>query len=232
MFNRQITLSVPQRQTATKRASWSRMVFLVSTLASVSLVAAPSSRKVTIGNDGKLEGVASGYAWVAPSKGASITSPNPCNPSGCFKNTGGQLCTKGKIAALVCSGQGSAQYKCNWEENWGMVLGFNTMNPPGPWGSVAPRSLAVQYNSVAQGGSSGHFRLTAHIAGDPYAKQYCVDNYTPGAAVLARDMKSQCWFGAGDVLPNFNQVDTVGLMRVSENVSIDFDFCVTGVSTE
>jgi len=231
MFENQPDLSKTQQQVAMNRPLWGRIMFVVSMLASASIAAAPGSRRVTIGNYGKLEGVASGYAWVAASKGASIASPNPCNSSGCFGDTGGQLCTKGKIAALVCSGQGSAQYKCNWEENWGLVLGFNTTNPAGPWGMGAPHTLAVQYTSVASGGTTGHFRLTAHVAGDPYSKQFCIDNYSPGAVVQARDMKSQCWFNSGDVLPSFNQVDTVGLLRVSENTAVDFNFCVTGIMT-
>jgi hypothetical protein len=208
------------------------VVALVCLLGTVALGAAPSARRVTIGSDGKLEGVANGYAWVAASEGATVMEPNPCNQSGCFKNTGGQLCTKGSIAALACTGQGTPQYKCNWDKNWGLVLGFNVKQPAAPWGNEAPRSLSVSYNSVAHGGSSGHFRLTAHVAGDPYAKQYCVDNYTPGASVQARDLKSQCWSSTGDALQDFSQVDTIGLLRVSENTPVAFDFCMTAVTVD
>jgi hypothetical protein len=187
---------------------------------------------VTIGNDGKLEGAVSGYAWVAGSDYATIGSPMPCNMSGCFKNTGGQLCTRGSIAALSCTGQGTPQYTCNWDKNWGLVLGMNTKHPAGPWSSAAPRALSVSYTSAAHGGSAGHFRLTAHVAGEPTSKQYCVDNYTAGAPVQARDMKTQCWFNAGEVLQNFDHVDTIGLMRVSENAPVAFDFCVTAINAD
>jgi hypothetical protein len=208
------------------------IVVAISVLAAATLSAAPCSRRVVIGNYGKLEGVANGYAWVAAGEATTVTSPNPCNYNGCFRDTAGQLCTKGSILALACTGQGTPQYKCNWDKNWGVVLGFNTAQPAGAWGSSAPHSVAVNYTSVAHAGSAGHFRLTAHVAGDPYSKQYCVDNYTPGAVVEPSNMKSQCWFNAGDTLANFTQVDTIGLLRVSENVPISFDFCVTAITTD
>jgi hypothetical protein len=208
------------------------IAFITSILGAITVSAAPSGRRVVIGNDGKLEGAANGYAWVAGSDSATVHSPSPCNFNGCFKNTGGQLCTKGNIKALSCTGQGTPQLKCDWDKNWGFVLGFNTNQPAGPWGDNAPRSVTVNYTSVAQAGSAGHFRLTAHIAGDPNSKQYCIDYYTPGAVVQATDMKSQCWFGAGDTLKNFRQVDTIGLLRVSENIPVSFDFCVTAITTD
>jgi RNA polymerase sigma-70 factor (ECF subfamily) len=79
---------------------------------------------------------------------------------------------------------------------------------------------------------AGHFRLNAHVAGDPYSKQYCVDNYTPGAVVQPSDMKSQCWSGTGETLASFRQVDTIGLMRVSEPTPVSFDFCVNAITMD
>ncbi len=221
-----------KHEPASSRVLVNKLAFASAVLVSASLSAAPSSRRVIIANDGKLEGVASGYAWVAGGDGTNIILPSPCNNSGCFKSTGGQLCTKGSIPALTCTGVGTPSYKCNWDKDWGLVLGFNTIQPAGPWGNMAPRTVAVGYASVARAGSAGHFRLNAHVAGDPYSKQYCVDNYTPGAAVQASDMKSQCWFNTGEVLPSFRQVDTIGLLRVSENVPVTFDFCVNAISTD
>jgi hypothetical protein len=203
----------------------------VSVFATVSLSAAPSGRRIFIGNDGKLQGVANGYSWVAGGEGTNIASPSPCNTSGCFKDTGGQLCTKGTIPALSCTGQGTPQYACNWDKNWGLVLGFNVTQPEGPWGYSAPKSVAVEYTSAAQAGSAGHFRLNAHVAGDPHSKQYCVDYYTPGAVVQPSDMKSKCWYNAGETLTNFNRVDQIGLLRVPENKPLSFDFCITGIIT-
>lgn len=210
----------------------SRSAFIVSALSAFSLVAAPSTNTVKIGDYGKLQGALNGYAWVAGAQQAMITTPNPCNNNGCFRNTAEQLCTKGHINALSCSGQGTSQVNCNWAQNWGVVLGLNTTDPQGPWGASAPTRVAVNFTSVARAGSAGHYRLNAHLAGDPYTKQYCVDNYTPGAMVQASDFKSQCWFNAGDTLPNFRAVDQLGLLRTSEFSAVDFDFCVTRISTE
>jgi hypothetical protein len=210
-----------------------KVVLACSLLASVTLLAAPSSHRVIIGSDGKLDGAASGYAWVAAAQGAHITSPSPCDNRGCFKNTGGRLCTQGTIPALTCTAApGTPNFRCNWDKDWGVVMGFNTTQPAGPWSNQAPTSVALGYSSVPQGGSAGHFRLNAHVAGDPYSKQYCVDNYTPGAQVKASDLKTECWFDKGDALPNFKQVDTIGLLRVSENAPIAFHFCIDSITTE
>jgi hypothetical protein len=210
----------------------SRIAFIVSALSAFSVAAAPSMRKVVIGDYGKLSGAFNGYAWVFGGQETTVASPSPCNSSGCFKDTNGKLCTKGHINALSCTGQTAPQLSCNWDKNWGVVLGLNSTHPQGPWGSSAPARIAVDYSSAAKGGSAGHYRLNAHVVGDPYTKQYCVDNYTPGAIVQAGDFKSQCWINAGDTLPSFRTVDTVGLMRASEFAAVDFDFCVTGISAE
>jgi hypothetical protein len=102
-------------------------------------------------------------------------------------------------------------------------------HPAAAWGTAAPQSVSVNYSSVALAGSAGHFRLSAHVAGEPYSRQYCVDHYTPGAVVRPSDMKTECWVGAGDTLASFRQVDAIGLLRVSEHTSVGFDFCVTAV---
>ncbi len=201
-------------------------------LATAFLSAAPSARQTVIGNDGRLSGAVNGYAWVAAAEGVVVKTPSPCNSSGCFRNTGGKLCTSGTIPALVCSGQGTPQYRCNWDKNWGVVLGMNATQPPGPFGNSAPDSVAVTYQSTAHGGSAGHFRLNAHVVGDPYSRQYCVDNYTPGAPVRPSDMKTECWFGSGQTLSSFSAVDTIGLLRVPENTQKSFDFCITAVTAE
>jgi hypothetical protein len=209
-----------------------RLAMLISVLATATLSAAPSEHRVVIGNYGKLEGVANGWAWVFPGAGATIAAPNPCNNTGCFKSTDGKLCTKGNIQALTCTSPGTPQQKCDWDKNWGMVLGLNTHEPNSPWGEAAPIRVGVNYTSVAVAGSAGHFRLNAHIAGDPYSKQYCIDNYAPGVLVRASDMKSQCWFGTGETLGSFKQVDQISLLRASEYTPVTFDFCVTAILTE
>ena len=90
--------------------------------------AAPGPRPgspVFIGADGKLGGPMTGYAWVAAGPEASIAAPSPCNAQGCFKETHGQLCTRGSLPALRCTGQGTPNYSCNWDANWGAMIGMN-----------------------------------------------------------------------------------------------------------
>ena len=210
----------------------SRLAFMISVLTAASISATPSAKSVTIGNYGKLAGALNGWAWVAPGEQTTVVNPNPCNNSGCFKDTGGKLCIKGHINALTCTGQGTSHTSCNWDKNWGVVLGLNTTDPQGPWGTSAPMKVAIGYTSAVQGGTTGHYRLNAHLVGDPYSKQYCIDNYTPGAVVQASDFKSQCWFDTGDRLPSFRTVDQIGLLRTSEYGPVDFDFCVTSIIAE
>ena len=61
---------------------------------------------VAIGDNGKLGGEMGGYAWVAGGAGTTFSAPQPCNDSGCFRNTQGQLCAKGTIAPLACTARG------------------------------------------------------------------------------------------------------------------------------
>ena len=61
--------------------------------------------QVGIASDGQLTGAMTGYAWVAGGTGSTIVSPPSCDASGCFQNTQGQLCSKGSIAALQCTGR-------------------------------------------------------------------------------------------------------------------------------
>jgi len=60
-------------------------------LATASLAAPPGrpGSPVFIGQDGKLGGPMSGYAWVAAGREATIEAPSPCNDRGCFKQTKG-----------------------------------------------------------------------------------------------------------------------------------------------
>jgi hypothetical protein len=45
-------------------------------------------------------------------------------------------------------------------------------------------------------------------------------------------MKTQCWFGTGDTLADFRQVDSMALARVSENTQVAFDFCIAEITTD
>jgi hypothetical protein len=175
---------------------------------------------------GKLGGALSGYAWVAQGTGTTVVTPNPCNDQGCFTNTGGSLCTSGSIAALACTNPGTAQIACDWETNWGTMIGWNvTPVSHQAWGATASSGLAVSY-----AGGTGEYRLMAHLAGDPDSKVYCIENYVSGQVAKPAAFLSQCWANTGDVLPDFQGVDLFGLQLVSAQTPIDFDYCISAIA--
>jgi hypothetical protein len=189
--------------------------------------AAPGARPgspVFIGADGKLSGPMTGYAWVAAGPEASIASPAPCNAQGCFKDTRGQLCTRGSMPALRCTGQGTPHYACNWDANWGAMIGMNP-TAGGPWQSGAPTSISIAYQ-----GGRGTYRLNAHVAGDPDKKNYCVDVYPSGQVVDAAMLRTECWGDKGQPLGSFRQVDKLMLQLTSSESPIAFDYCITAVA--
>lgn len=179
-----------------------------------------------IDDSGKLGGALSGYAWVASGTGTTLVTPNPCNDQGCFTNTGGSLCTSGSIAALACTNPGTAQVACDWDANWGTMIGWNvTPVSHQAWGSVAAAGMAVSY-----AGGSGEYRLMAHLAGDPDSKIYCIENYVSDQVATPAAFLSQCWANTGDVLPDFQGVDLFGLQLVSAQTPIDFDYCISAIA--
>lgn len=197
-------------------------------LATSQSLAAPSvnaGSPVSIGDDGKLSGAMSGYAWVAAGQAADIVAPSPCNASGCFKDTKGQLCTRGTLPALQCTGRGTPQYTCDWQANWGAMIGMNTTSDRGPWQSGSPATLSVAYH-----GTRGTYRLTAHVAGDPDSKLYCIDSYQSGQIVSGGMLTTVCWTGSGDTLGDFRNVDKIGLELTSTEAVVAFDYCVSAIS--
>ena len=189
--------------------------------------AAPAARPgspVFIGADGKLGGPMTGYAWVAAGPEASIAAPSPCNAQGCFKDTRGQLCMRGSMPALRCTGQGTAHYACNWDTNWGAMIGMNP-TVSGPWQSGAPASISIAYQ-----GGRGTYRLNAHVAGDPDKKNYCIDVYPSGQVAEASMLRTECWGDKGQPLASFRQVDKIFLQLTSSEAPIAFDYCITGIA--
>ena len=181
--------------------------------------------QVGIAPDGRLSGAMTGYAWAAGGAGSTIVSPPSCDASGCFQNTQGQLCSKGTIAALQCSGQGTPQIACDWTTNWGAMVGLDVSADRGAWQASAPTTISLAYR-----GGHAAYRLNAHVAGDPYTKQYCVDGYQSGQVVAAGMLKTSCWVDAGAALPDFGRVDQLGL-QVLPNESVQaYDYCITGIA--
>ena len=212
---------------STRLAAAASTVGVLGLLATASSAAPPAGRgsPVFIGADGGLSGPMTGYAWVAASAEATILSPSPCNSRGCFKDTKGQLCTRGSIPALRCTGHGTANFSCNWESDWGATIGMNTAGNGGPWLATAPSSVSIAYH-----GGPGTYRLNAHVAGDPAAKVYCVDGYQSGQVVAAGMLKTACWSDSGEALDDLQRVDHLDLEIASAESPISYDYCVTDLA--
>ncbi len=181
--------------------------------------------RVAFATDGKLSGGMEGYAWVAAGSAATVEAPHPCNREGCFRDVDGALCTRGSLPALTCTSPGS--WDCNYSENWGVMVGFNPAAEGVAWGSAAPQTVALRF-----GGGLGNYRLTAHVAGDPPEKAYCLEGYASGLPVEAGRLRSECWSGAGEPLPSFAVIDSLGLLLTSAKALVPFDFCVTDVTLD
>jgi hypothetical protein len=193
-------------------------------ISAITLNAPADTGRVIVGDYGKLSGPMNGWAWVAGAGATTFTSPNPCNDSGCFRNTGGKLCAKGSIPALKCTGQGTA-HSCDWSSNWGALIGMNPTAAHTAWGPSATGSVAFTYS-----GGPGAYQLTAHVAGDPYSKSYCLRNYRSGQVVKPSELRTECWTNSGTPLARFADVDSFGLLVGSAETPVAFDYCITGIS--
>ena len=192
----------------------------------VTVNAPADTQRVPIGDNGKLSGALSGDSWVAGSDGTAFTAPAPCNETGCFRDTGGQLCAQGTIEALECSGSVAAgDYTCNWAQNWGGLIGVNTTAAHTAWGDHAREKISFVYS-----GKPGKYQLMAHVAGDPHEKIYCIRNYASGVEVPAGMFRTECWKSTGIPLAHFRDVDSFGLMILSEEHPVDFDYCVSTIT--
>jgi hypothetical protein len=175
-----------------------------------------------IGEDGKLDGALTGYAWVAGGAGTTWISPNPCDSQGCFKNTGGALCAQGSIAPLTCTNPSS----CDWDTDWGAMIGWNpTPIEHQPWDATTTSAMVVNYT-----GGAGEYRLMAHLAGDLDSKTYCIENYAAGQVAAPANFVSECWTNTGTPLTDFSGVDTFGLQIISAQTPVDFDICISSIT--
>jgi hypothetical protein len=180
---------------------------------------------VVIEDNGKLGGPMSGYAWVAGGTGAKFTMPQPCNQYGCFSKTEGRLCAQGQIAPLVCTGQGTPQLSCNWQANWGAMIGLNANLSRTAWGASAPSTVELSFT-----GPPADYRLMAHVAGDPDTTVYCVDHYQSGQTATAQRLKSKCWSDSGEELASYKAVDKIGLQIMSAQASVPIDLCISDIA--
>jgi len=181
---------------------------------------------VVVGDNGKLGGDMTGYAWVAGGAGTAWSTPATCDRNGCFRNTQGRLCAKGTIAALSCTGRGTSQLSCDWATNWGAMIGLNANVAAGAWGAGAPSTVTLAFT-----GPPVVYRLTAHVAGDPDSESYCLDGYQSGQTIDAHALRTRCWNDSGEVLRDFQKVDRIGLELLAGEAPIAFDMCISDIVT-
>ena len=179
-----------------------------------------------IGDDGKLTGAFTGYAWVNGSPKTSVLSPSPCNNSGCFKATHGQLCIDGSEQALTCTGVGTPDIQCDWTTLYGVMIGMNVGGVGVAWGPSAPKQVAFAFK-----GADAEYPLTAHVAGDPDSKVYCLENYHSHEVVSPTELRSECWNTNGVGLANFESVDKFTLVQLPTLQAQTVNYCITDLAT-
>jgi hypothetical protein len=191
-----------------------------ATAAPPDLAPPPADHPPALMDPADLVNLLSPLAWQAGGGGTTFATSSPCGDQGCSANTSGVLCTRGHIAALSCE----SATDCDFATNWGAMIGINLSPFPGqPWGSSAAKGIGVIF-----AGGPGEYRLTAHLAGDPAARVYCIDNYPSERFAEPPAFLTECWNNAGDALPSYALVDQLGLQIISAREPIDFDFCISG----
>ncbi len=163
---------------------------------------------------------ATGPLWVDGGSGTVFASRAPI-----YEFEDGMLCARGTIAALACANAGTSSIRCDWDTNWGALVGWKARTDGGAWGSAAASQLSVEYR-----GRGTRFRLVAHRRGDPPRKAYCVSGYRSGKVVKASQFKTECWENSGASLPSFAEVDRFGIQVASEEREQAFRICVSSVS--
>ena len=182
--------------------------------------AAGSDQPPMLMDPADLVNLLSPLAWQSGGGGTTFATSSPCGDEGCSANTSGVLCTRGHIAALTCT----SPTDCDFATNWGAMIGVNLSPFSGqPWGSSAAKGIAVLF-----AGGPGEYRLTAHVAGDPAARVYCIDNYPSEQFAEPPAFLTECWNNAGDALQSYTLIDQLGLQIISAQEPIDFDFCISG----
>ena len=160
-------------------------------------------------------------------KGRSSRPRTRATEKSCFRGVDNALCARGTIPALRCPHPGAADASCDWDSNWGAKIGLDVGRPGAPWGPLAPTAISIDYSS-----SPVVMRLTAHRAGDPPSKDYCVDRYVSGATEAAASFRAHCWTGHdGDALADFASVDKLGVQIPSADEPIAFDYCISAIWT-
>lgn len=184
----------------------------------------PATNQILLGSDGRLLGPMTGRTWLARGEGTKLSSPVLDEDEDRTRLTPQRdgLCASGTVAGLACVNL--TRPRCNWDRNWGVVIGFDVRADGLAWGDDAASAVAVDFH-----GRSSSYRLTAHRKGDSPRKNYCIDNYKSGQMVTPSMFKSRCWDDAGDALPDFKSVDQFGLQFLSGMEYVGFHYCISGI---
>lgn len=174
---------------------------------------------VTVASDGQETGALTGIQWSSAASGSTGTVTR--NPT--------SLCISGTIAPVTCTADTAVTADaCSYSTDYGVLLGFNTTNPQGPWGSAAPSMLAVEYS-----GTPGVYDLFAHVSGDPGTQWYGLPNYTSGQFVPPGSLTLEYWnVPPSTALASFQSVDQLALYLEAEPTVVMYDFCVTAISVQ
>ncbi len=181
--------------------------------------------RVVIGETGQLSNGFSGAAWVAGGEGTSFSAPASWDARAHLRPEAGLLCTGGTIAGFACVNEGTPNFHCNWDRNWGVVISWHARADQKAWGDDAMGAIAVDFH-----GRSASYRLKVHLKGDPEERIYCIENYKSGQVVRPSMFKSECWFDKGETLADFKQVDSFDLQFPSGIKYVAFRYCISGIT--
>ena len=153
--------------------------------------------------NGKAQGTATGYGWVALGSLDTISDPTcdtdthaitkaaPCTTTTNW-NASDALCASGSIPALPAS-----PVQSDYDNNWGVEIGVNTSEPSGQ------TTLGGNYTKVTitvSGSPTTGLRAQVHRKGDGDSGVYCA-NMTSGTAISLTSFSTQCWSGCPTAAP-------------------------------
>jgi len=180
-------------------------------------------RRLTIGKNGELVGGVTGPVRALRGSGTTFSKRTLASARRLYLDDG-RLCTSGKMSQLACVDEAGEPKRCDWDTNWGVLIRWNTREDQKAWGSGATSSVALEFR-----GGSGRYRLVAHREGDASHEAFCIENYRSGQRVTPSEFKN-CSAARGSRLPDFTKVDYFALQLLSEEVWVNFGFCLSAIS--
>ena len=210
-----------------EEASWARADSLGLPAPAPAASAKVQFDQVVFAADGRLAGGMTGSAWLDRGTGTRLSTPVSREKHAHLQLGPDGLCTSGTVAALRCVNPNIPEARCDWNENWGVVIGFDVKAGGRAWGDEAAQGIAVEFH-----GRFSSYRLNAHRKDDPYEKNYCIEDYKSGRMVTPGMFRTRCWEDSGDTLATFKDVDLFNLQLQSGMEYVAFHYCVSGIRLE